>query len=318
LDVGYPRLFFNNVFSISQFADSASVGFNAAGKTLNLRTDTLVVEDALQTQTYLTANATSFNVQKPLIASGLSYPTADGPAGAALVTNGSGTLSFSAGFLEKAGGTLTGDLVFAGTQVFPGVLVNGSIGAIGAINAGGTPSNPIISVDTATTVQLGVVQPDGTSITINGSGVISAVGSSGSIQESIFTAAGSLITSTGASTPSQLTVGAAGTILAVNGGGPAWRTSAQLGLLTSAAASTTYATLEAPIFTGAVTVNSGLPAGGNALVISGGSLVLSTPFTPTSSSATGSTGEITWDADYLYICTAPNTWGRVSIDLTPF
>jgi hypothetical protein len=35
--------------------------------------------------------------------------------------------------------------------------------------------------------------------------------------------------------------------------------------------------------------------------------------TPSSASATGTAGEIAWDADYIYICTATNTWKRVAI-----
>jgi hypothetical protein len=35
--------------------------------------------------------------------------------------------------------------------------------------------------------------------------------------------------------------------------------------------------------------------------------------TPASASATGVVGEIAWDADYIYICTATNTWKRVGI-----
>jgi len=34
---------------------------------------------------------------------------------------------------------------------------------------------------------------------------------------------------------------------------------------------------------------------------------------PSSSSDTGTTGTITWDADYIYVCTATNTWKRVAI-----
>ncbi len=265
------------------------------------------------TSSTLASTANSVKTAFDLAAAAL--PLAGGTMTGSIVFNAGQTFP---GTLPLAGGTMTGDITFAATQTFPGVLTQGAISATDPINVGGTLENPIISVDIATTTDLGVVRPDGTSITINGSGVISAVGATGSIQRSIFTAAGSLITSTAASTPSQLTVGAAGTILAVNAGAPAWRTSAQLGLLTSAAAATTYAPIDVPTFTGTVTVNSGGSAGSNALVVSGGSLVLSTPFTPASSGAAGSTGEITWDADYLYVCTAPNTWGRVAIDLTPF
>ena len=35
--------------------------------------------------------------------------------------------------------------------------------------------------------------------------------------------------------------------------------------------------------------------------------------TPASASATGAEGEIAWDADYIYICTATDTWKRVAI-----
>lgn len=35
--------------------------------------------------------------------------------------------------------------------------------------------------------------------------------------------------------------------------------------------------------------------------------------TPASASAAGTTGEVAWDANYIYICTATNTWKRVAI-----
>ena len=35
--------------------------------------------------------------------------------------------------------------------------------------------------------------------------------------------------------------------------------------------------------------------------------------TPASAGATGTTGTITWDSNYIYICTATNTWKRVAI-----
>jgi hypothetical protein len=421
-----------------------------------------------------------------------------------------GGITFNAGqtfpgTLPLAGGTMTGDITFSGTQTFPGVVV--SVGAGAGILAGGTATNPVISATTATTSALGVVQPDGTTITINGSGVISAVASgnflplsggtltgafqitdgtfnyiqfypdgraymegpvginvvpdpafpltlegdsrsfgndllsvldntggtagtlairqsgvlstsiqdavtgptvfmthtagkdlilgasgvqylnisgtdgqitvnsstagaftlptsqgaagqvlqsdgagntiwaanvssgalqltggtmtgaitfaagqtiSGYIANSLLTTTGDIIYASSANTPARLGLGAAGTILAVNGGAPAWRTSTQLGLLTSAAAASTYAPLNSPTFTGPITVNAGGAAGSNAFIVSGGSLVLSTSFTPASSGDIGSTGELAWDANYLYICTAPNTWGRIAIDSTPF
>jgi hypothetical protein len=38
-----------------------------------------------------------------------------------------------------------------------------------------------------------------------------------------------------------------------------------------------------------------------------------TPATPASSSATGVAGQIAWDASYIYVCTATNTWKRASL-----
>lgn len=43
-----------------------------------------------------------------------------------------------------------------------------------------------------------------------------------------------------------------------------------------------------------------------------GNLITATQ-TPASASATGTTGTITWDSNYIYICTATNTWKRVAI-----
>ena len=39
--------------------------------------------------------------------------------------------------------------------------------------------------------------------------------------------------------------------------------------------------------------------------------------TPANASATGTAGQISWDADYIYVCTATNTWKRVAIATWP-
>jgi len=141
----------------------------------------------------------------------------------------------------------------------------------------------------------------------------------GTISASLLDVTGDIVYASGPNTPASLPIGTAGTILAVNAGLPAWRTATQLGLLTSSAAASTYATINSPTFTGPVIVNTGGVPGANAMTISGGNLVLSTAYTPSSSSDTGSVGEIAWDdTGYLYFCYLPNTWGRIQIDLTPF
>jgi hypothetical protein len=61
------------------------------------------------------------------------------------------------------------------------------------------------------------------------------------------------------------------------------------------------------IGTSSPTISSGV-----GLHLSGSTLRLGTARTPASSSATGNTGEICWDASYLYICTGVNTWRRIA------
>jgi hypothetical protein len=48
------------------------------------------------------------------------------------------------------------------------------------------------------------------------------------------------------------------------------------------------------------------------LDISGDTLRLRTARTPASAGAAGNAGDICWDADYLYVCTATNTWRRIA------
>ena len=49
----------------------------------------------------------------------------------------------------------------------------------------------------------------------------------------------------------------------------------------------------------------------SALTTTGDSVTIQTTQTPSSASATGTTGEIAWDANYIYVCIATNTWKRV-------
>jgi len=52
---------------------------------------------------------------------------------------------------------------------------------------------------------------------------------------------------------------------------------------------------------------------GIGLHITGKILRLGTDKTPASAGAAGNKGEICWDADYIYVCTATNTWKRAAI-----
>lgn len=50
----------------------------------------------------------------------------------------------------------------------------------------------------------------------------------------------------------------------------------------------------------------------HAIKTTGGDIRVTTQ-TPANASDTGTTGTIAWDASYIYICTATDTWKRVAI-----
>ena len=47
--------------------------------------------------------------------------------------------------------------------------------------------------------------------------------------------------------------------------------------------------------------------------LSGNTIRVRTAKTPASAAATGNAGDICWDASYIYVCTATNTWKRAAI-----
>jgi hypothetical protein len=51
----------------------------------------------------------------------------------------------------------------------------------------------------------------------------------------------------------------------------------------------------------------------NLLDVNSNSIRLRTARTPASATATGTQGEICWDANYIYVCTATNTWRRAAL-----
>ncbi len=44
-----------------------------------------------------------------------------------------------------------------------------------------------------------------------------------------------------------------------------------------------------------------------------GGLLINAAETPTSASATGTLGQLTWDTDYIYVCVSANTWKRTAL-----
>jgi hypothetical protein len=59
-------------------------------------------------------------------------------------------------------------------------------------------------------------------------------------------------------------------------------------------------------------VSSTAISSGVGLHCAGSTLRVATPRTPASSTATGNTGEICWDASYVYLCVNTNTWRRIA------
>jgi len=64
---------------------------------------------------------------------------------------------------------------------------------------------------------------------------------------------------------------------------------------------------------GRLLVGTSSDSGGALLQVNGDRIRIATAKTPASASDTGTTGEICWDANYIYLCTATNTWKRSAI-----
>lgn len=64
---------------------------------------------------------------------------------------------------------------------------------------------------------------------------------------------------------------------------------------------------------GRLLVGTSSDSGGALLQVNGDRIRVGTAKTPASATATGTTGEICWDASYVYICTATNTWKRAAL-----
>lgn len=59
-----------------------------------------------------------------------------------------------------------------------------------------------------------------------------------------------------------------------------------------------------------VNTNFDLVSGANNGALSASDLAITSPTAPLSSNSTGSTGQISWDVNYIYICTSTDTWAR--------
>ena len=64
---------------------------------------------------------------------------------------------------------------------------------------------------------------------------------------------------------------------------------------------------------GRLLVGTSSNSGGALFQVNGDRIRVGTAKTPATSGATGTTGEIAWDANYIYVCTATDTWKRSAI-----
>ena len=51
---------------------------------------------------------------------------------------------------------------------------------------------------------------------------------------------------------------------------------------------------------------------GNIETASGYTVIVSSPTVPANSTANGVSGQLSWDASYIYLCVAPGVWRRVA------
>lgn len=81
--------------------------------------------------------------------------------------------------------------------------------------------------------------------------------------------------------------------------------------LSVSSASTFSNTTDATSSAGAIRTSGGVSVAKK--IYAGTGLTIAAPTVPASATATGTAGEIAWDADYIYVCVATNTWKRSAI-----
>ena len=121
------------------------------------------------------------------------------------------------------------------------------------------------------------------------------------------------VTSTGASSFSNVTL-SGGTINDMQIGASAAAAGTFTGVTVTGTATLTTVDINAGNIDG-TTVGGTTPGAGTftALETTGDHVLIQTSQTPASASASGTAGEIAWDANYIYVCVATNTWKRAAI-----
>jgi hypothetical protein len=213
----------------------------------------------------------------------LDFFTFDGSTLARLTTTGNLLIGTTTDATSLAGGLVingSGAGATSSSTSTGALRVTGGVGVSGAMNVGGN-----VLVSSASTSAF----PSFQSQNNNGGNATIQMGTSGSARGGTYFGLSeanlSLIFTTGTSS-AGLGIGtfnAKPLVLGTN----------------NTAALSFNATTQAAAFAGAVTI--------------AGTVIHTLSATPASASAAGTVGTMSWDANYIYICTATNTWKRVAI-----
>ena len=238
------------------------------------------------------------------------------------------TLPTSAGTLVGSGdtGTVTSTMLLdgtilnadvnasaaiAGTKISPdfgaqNVITTGTGTAATFISGAGTATANGIQVGTGTTYKPGIYSPGADQLAI----------STGGTGRVFVTSAGNV--GIGTTSPSY-TLDTRGSIASTSAGGIqtvlSFASDGIVGTISNHSLAFFANSAErARIDTSGRLLVGGSPDSGGALLqVFGDRIRIGTAKTPASASATGTAGEICWDASYIYVCTATNTWKRTAI-----
>lgn len=209
--------------------------------------------------------------------------------------------------LQHAGGNL---LIGTTTDGGQRLQVAGSASITGTVSIGTQLNFDTGNAAGIRTIALGSTYNSGRWDILNGSTAIGSISAAGGFASNVgfrapvgsgpTTADYGWANSSGFYSPSANVV----SLTANNSRVASWSTTAMTLDYTTASSSTT---------TGALVVSGGVGVAG---VVNTGDVIVTqggTASTPANAFATGTAGTIRWDASYIYVCTAANTWKRVAI-----
>jgi hypothetical protein len=220
----------------------------------------------------------------------------------------------------QQGDSTTTGITVAGITTLNGVLdANSTADISGNTTIGGT-----LGVSQAATFSLGATI-NGAGLAVNGSGGILVTDAAG------ITSAGGPVSGTALSTSGGLLVSGTSLLGEIDSAGPAdiadtltlsKATGNGLDVVSDANIGGKLITNTIEADTGNLILNDSSSIERLRLTAAGGFVFQGTvsfaQAAPSSSTSTGSTGQIALDTNYIYVCVGTNSWGRIAIDTTPF